>query len=442
MLGLRYELALRSDITNLPPYIFIEDVSDEQLNAVMELNTPGLTAEASTVREYNTRYAPHIHGSMRKIRAEDWPEYRDKGYSMDDWVGADGFEKAFEEYLHGTDGELVRTVDKKGNVIREYYSKLPVAGNNVEITLDLELQRVAEENLGYFIENLQQVGVENGAGKDADKGAVVVMEVGTGEVLACASYPSYDLTQFRDPDYYSELSKDKRGPMLNRALQATYPPGSVFKMVTSVAALENHIIEPDTRITTKGIYTKYEGEDGPTCLIYTRHDRRTHGTINVSEALSKSCNYFFYEVGDMMDIDMLDEVSKGFGLGEPTGVELYEEVGTRANPETKEKIYEGSAANWNPGDQILAAIGQSENRFTPMQLASYAATLASKGTRYSATFLNRVVSADYSTLVKESQPEVLSTVEMSQSTLDAVYQGMSDATHYGTASMYYIVQES
>ena len=440
VLGLRYELALRTDITNLPPYIFIEDVSDEDLNTVMELNTPGLTAEVSTVREYNSLYAPHILGSMRKISYVDWPEYRDKGYAMDDEVGADGFELAFEEYLHGTDGQLVRTVDKNGNVIREYYSKLPVAGNNVEVTLDLELQRVAEENLAYYIENLQQVGVENGAGKDADKGAVVVVEVGTGKVLACASYPTYDLSQFRDPDYYQSLMDDSRSPLYNRALQAPYPPGSVFKMVTSVAGLENHVIEPNTRITTKGIYTKYEGENGPTCLIYTRHDRRTHGTINVSEALSKSCNYFFYEVGDMLDIDQLDAVAKGFGLGEPTGIELYEEIGYRANPETKERLYEGSAANWNPGDQILAAIGQSENRFTPMQLASYAATLASGGTRYSCTFLNRVVSADYSTLVRESQPEVLSTVEMSDSTLQAVYKGMSDATHYGTASMYYEVQ--
>ena len=442
VLGLRYELALRSEITNLPPYILIEDVSDEDLNTVMELNTPGLTAEASTVREYNTVYAPHILGSMTKISYVDWPEYRDKGYAMDDWVGASGFEAAFEEYLHGTDGQLVRTVDKKGNVIREYYSKLPVAGNNVEITLDLELQRVAEESLGYFIENLQAVGgVENGAGRDADKGAVVAVEVGTGKVLACASYPSYDLTHFREPEYYNQLMEDERSPMFNRALQAAYPPGSAFKMVTAVAGLENHVIEPGSRITTKGIYTKYDGDQGPVCLIYSRHGEN-HGTINVSEALSKSCNYFFYEVGDMLDIDQLDQVAAGFGLGEATGIELGEEPGRRANPETKAKIYEGTNGNWNPGDQILAAIGQSENRFTPMQLASYAATLGARGTRYACTFLNRVVSADYSTLVKESQPEVLSTVEMQQSTLDAVYQGMSDATHYGTASMYYVIQEN
>lgn len=440
VLGLRYELALRNgDISNLPAYILVEDVSDDDLNAIMELNIPGLEAEVSTVREYNTIYAPHILGSMKKIGAEEWPEYKDKGYSMDAEIGASGLEKAFEEQLHGTDGQLVRTVDKNGNIIREYYSELPVAGHNVEVTLDLELQQIAEDSLAYYIQNLQATGgidEGTGMGSDAEKGAVVALEVGTGKVLACASYPTYDLTKFRDPEYFKELNEDEKAPMFNRALQAAYPPGSTYKMVTAVAGMENQMISRYTEILTKGIYTKYDGDQGPMCLIYSRTGAN-HGLINVSQALSVSCNWFFYEVGDMLTSEQLDETAKNFGLGEPTGIELYEETGHRANPETKAEIYKGSDAKWYPGDKILAAIGQSENRFTPMQLASYTATLATKGTRYACTFLNRVVSADYSTLVEETVPEVLSTVKMSSDTVDAIFQGMNSTTHTGTASYYY-----
>lgn len=439
VLGLRYELALRTDITNLPAYVLIEDVSDDDLNTIMELNIPGLEAEVSTVREYNTKYAPHILGSMKRIGAEEWPEYKDKGYSMDAEIGASGLERAFEDYLHGTDGQLVRTVDKNGNVIREYYSKLPVAGHNVEITLDLDLQKIAEDSLEYYIKNLQATGgidEGTGMGSDASRGSVVAVEVGTGKVLACASYPSYDLTRFREPEYFKQLNEDEDKPMYNRALLAAYPPGSTYKMVTATAGMENDKISRYTEILTKGIYTKYDAENGPMCLIYSR-THRTHGSINVSQALSVSCNWFFYEVGDMLTSEQLDETAKNFGLGEPTGVELYEEVGHRANPETKAEIFQGSDANWYPGDKILAAIGQSENRFTPMQLASYTATLAAKGTRYACTFLNRVVSADYSTLVKEQQPQVLSTVQMSADTVGGIFKGMNDTTHTGTATYYY-----
>ena len=358
---------------------------------------------------------------------------------MDAEIGADGFEKAFEEYLHGTDGELVRTVDKEGNVIREYYSKPPVAGNNVEVTLDLKLQTVAEEALAYYIENLRATGgidEGTGMGSDAEGGAVVALKVGTGEVLACASYPTYDLAHFREPEYYKELNSDPLTPMFNRALQMTQAPGSSYKMVTAVSGLENHVIGRYTEILTKGRYTKYDGEYGPMCLVYSRRGA-THGVINVSQALQFSCNYFFYEVGDRLTSEQLDSTAKAFGLGEPTGVELYERTGQRANPETKKALYEGVSGNWYPGDKILAAIGQSENRFTPMQLASYVATIAAKGNRYACTFLSRVVSADYSTLVKEMAPQVLSTVKMSEETIGAVYDGMNAVTKGGGTAVWY-----
>lgn len=440
VLGLRYELALRADITNLPSYILIEDVKDDHLNAIMELNIPGLDAEVSTVREYHTAYMAHILGSMTKITAGDWPKYKELGYAMDASVGESGLELAFEEYLHGIDGVLRRTVDPEGNIISEEYSKLPKAGNNVETTLDLYLQIAAEDALAYYIENMRITGGASegtGSGADAEGGAVVVIEVGTGDVLACASYPTYDLSRYREPEYYNQLKNEKFAPIYNRALQATYAPGSTYKMCTAVAALENGVIGRYTEILTKGIYEKYASSGmTPTCLIYSRR-RGTHGVVDVTGALSVSCNYFFYDVGDMLTTEQLDSTAKALGLGEPTGVELEERIGYRANPQTKELIYDGVAENWNPGDKILAAIGQSENRFTPMQMASYIATLASGGTRFACTFLSRVVSSDYSTLVEEQTPEVLSTVNMSESTKDAILTGMKKVCDTGTAVDYF-----
>ena len=440
VLGMRFELALRADITNLPSYVLIEDVADDQLNAIMELNIPGLDAEVSTVREYKTPYMAHILGAMVQISAEDWPEYKEKGYSMDAYVGDSGLEKAFEHYLHGTDGQLQRTVDSDGNVISERYTKLPVAGYNVETTLSLPLQMAAEDALGYYIENMRAMANADeggGSGADAEGGAVVVLEVGTGEVLACASYPTYDLSRFREPEYYAQLNSDKLTPMFNRALQAEYPPGSTYKMCTSVAGLENGVIGRYTTIVTKGIYTRYANSGlTPMCLVYSRR-KAVHGSIDVTEALSVSCNYFFYEVGDMLTNEQLDSTAKALGLGEPTGVEIYEETGSRANPETKERLYDGVDGLWNPGDQILAAIGQSENRFTPMQMASYVATIANGGNRLACTFLSRVVSADYSKLVEENSPEVLSVVQMSPDTRGAILDGMKKVADTGTAVDYF-----
>ena len=440
VLGLRFELALRTEITKLPSYILIEDVADAELNAIMELNIPGLDAEVSTVREYRTPYLAHILGAMVQISAEDWPEYKEKGYAMDAYVGDSGLEKAFEHYLHGTDGQLQRTVDADGNVISERYTKLPVAGYNVETTLSLPLQIAAEDALGYYIENMRAMASADeggGSGADAEGGAVVVLEVGTGDVLACASYPTYDLARFRETEYYKQLSGDKLTPMFNRALQAEYPPGSTYKMCTSVAGLESGVISRYTTIVTKGIYTRYANSGlTPMCLVYSRR-KAVHGSIDVTEALSVSCNYFFYEVGDMLTNEQLDSTAKALGLGEPTGVEIYEETGYRASPETKEKLFEGIDENWYAGDQILAAIGQSENRFTPMQMASYIATIANGGNRLACTFLSRVVSADYSKLIEENTPEVLSVVDMSKDTRDAIVEGMKKVADEGTAVDYF-----
>jgi len=258
-------------------------------------------------------------------------------------------------------------------------------------------------------------------GADAEGGALVAIDGKTGKVLVCASYPTYDLSRFFED--YDMLMEDEYTPLYNRALQASYPPGSTYKMVTLIAAMESGKLQPDEIITDGGVYMKYASEGfTPTCLAWKY--RETHGDCDAAKALEKSCNYFFYELGDRISITYLDDVAKHMGLGEPTGVELAEDVGQRANRETKKSLYIGFDAGWYSADQVLSAIGQSINRFTPMQLCVYATTLANRGVRREATFMNRVVSADYQTLLLESEPKVADTMYISDDTYDAIIEGM------------------
>lgn len=426
VIGLYYELMLRTDITNLSSYVFLEDVPDDILNAILELNVPGLDAAASTTREYYTTYAAHILGTISAMNADDWKVYKEKGYKMDDKIGKSGLEKAFEEYLHGTDGRLARVVDKNGNIVSQYYTKEPVAGHNVETSIDLNLQIVAEETMRQIHETLTTTNGTDGGGNGADiQGmACVVMDTRTGEVLACASYPSYDPATFNK--LYNELMEDPLKPTRNRALMEAYPPGSTFKVAMSIAGLESGKIDRYTQIRDDGVFTKY-GTPSPKCLVYSRTGG-THGYLDVAGALRVSCNYFYYKLGDWMDWEDVDSVVKSLGLGEHTGIELGENIGQRANAETKKKNYSGSDANWYAMDQVLASIGQSDHRYTPMQLCAYASAVANKGTRYAATFLKRVVSADYSELVEENTREILSVTKMSPETIAAVYDGMHQVT--------------
>ena len=428
VIGLRYELMLRTDITNLSSYVFMEDVPDDILNAILELNVPGLDAAATTKREYYTTYAAHILGTTGAMDPDDWEKYKDLDYKMDDRIGKSGLERAFEEYLHGSDGRLARVVDKNGNIVSQYYVKEPVAGHNVETSIDLNLQMVAEEAMKQVHDELAAKEGENGS--DVQGMACVVMDTRTGEVLACASYPTYNPSTFNQD--WEQLRVDPMKPTKNRALEEIYPPGSTYKVAMSIAALESGAISRYTEIRDDGIYTKY-GKDGPKCLVYTRTGG-THGYLDVAGALRVSCNYFYYVVGDRMDWDDVDAVGKSLGLGEHTGVELAESVGQRANEETKKKKHSGSDAHWYAMDQVLASIGQSDHLYTPMQLCSYTAAVANKGTRYAATFMNRVVSADYSTLIEENTRDVLSVTHMSPETSEAIFDGMRQVITKGSGA--------
>jgi penicillin-binding protein 2 len=442
VIGLRYEMDLRSCVGSLPIYVFLEDISDQALSSIMELNIPGLTVEASTVREYNTKYAAHILGYVGPMNAEQWETYKNnKDYTMDSEIGQDGFEAAFEEYLHGVDGLREDTVTTSGELVSSRYIIEPKAGSNVEVSIDINLQRAAEETLEQVISDLraQEAGKD---GHDAEGGAVVALDVKTGQVLVCASYPTYDLSTFFE-DYNAILGAE-HSPLFNRALQGTYPPGSTYKMSMVVAGINSGIINSETKIYDRGIWDQ-DGAAGDKykdfqlyCLQYTNYGE-IHEHMNAAEALMVSCNYFFYELGDRIGLSAMDSTAKGLGLGERTGIELPEYIGHRANAETKKLLYTGDEAGWWQADQVTAAIGQSDNRFTPMQLCVYASTLANRGTRYRSTFLNRVVSADYRSLLKENKPTVQSTFNISDDAYLAYTQGMYLVTHgngywSGTAS--------
>ena len=452
VIGIRYELDLRQGIVDtLPLYIFLEDASSQELYALLELNTPGLIAESSNVRAYNTKYAAHILGYIGPMTKDQWNEiYKPlPGYPLDALVGQSGLEEAFEEYLHGTDGIRVDERTADGTLVRSYYKvvdgveKRPINGQNVELSIDLNVQTTAEEQMKALFTELRQSG-ENLAegekkpdGSDAEGGAVVVMDVKTGQLLACASYPTYDLSTFRE-DYNALLEQDF-APLYNRALQATYPPGSTYKMAMLIAGIDSQAISRTQNIVDQGVYRKYEASGFTAdCLIWsTNHS--THGAINAMEALRDSCNYYFYTVGDKLDINVIDRVAKGLGLGEKTGIELAEKPGLRANPENKLALHKGNTdlGRWYAADQIMASIGQSINSFTPVQLCAYTSALANRGVRYKATFLSRVLDADYSSVIYTNEPVEASRLDISDEAYAAYTEGMRMVITEGSVRRYF-----
>ena len=417
IVGVRYELDGRSS------YTFAEDVSTELLGRITDGKYRGVTIKTAAARVYNTKLAAHILGTVGAIWQEEWRSdestgyvgYADKGYNMNDLVGKDGVEKAFEEYLHGKDGKRLITTDENGKITGELYTREPQPGGTVALTIDIDLQQVVEDTLASTIQGMID--------KDSNErgGAAAVIQVGTGEVLAMASYPTYDLETFNQD--YDELVKDERLPMFNRATQGVYAPGSTFKLCTSVAALEEGIITPSTIIEDKGIYTYYV-DPQPMCWIW-RQAHTTHGRINVSQAIVDSCNYFYYEVGRLTGIKKLDEYATAFGLGQSTGIEIGDVSGVLASPEWAES----HDREWTDGQTITAAIGQSYNLFTPLQLANYVATLVSGGEHYEAHLLKNVKSYDNSRVIGVYGEGPLNDLNISDSTMAAVTKGMHDLTY-------------
>lgn len=423
IIAVRYGME-KKDFGVATPYTFATDVSMEVVQEVSERGflMAGVSVEVEPVREYaNGSMAVHILGRTGIIYAEEYKKLKDEGYGMNDIIGKDGIEKELEGYLKGKDGSIMVKQNQKGSVEQVLSRVEPKTDNYAVLTIDSKLQAVTEEALEKNI-----AAARADKGPDAFSGAAVAIDVKTGGVLAIASYPDYDPTTYNEK--YDELLKDKTNPLFNRALNGTYTPGSTFKPLTAVAALEEGVVTPNSTISCEGVYKYYAPSYQPTCLIWK--SGRTHESLTVSEAIGVSCNYYFYEAGRRVGIEKLNEYAKAFGLGEPTGIELSEATGIVAGPKYREKL----DMEWYPGDTLQAAIGQSDNMFTPVQLASYISTILNKGTRYSLSIIKEIREYDTDNIVYQTKPKVLSQIELKDSTVEAVKDGMRRVTDDGTAS--------
>ena len=433
--SVRYAVNVRYEI-NTNSYIFVEDASIDLISDLMGVVGNVVEVETSYVREYNTQYAAHILGYVQAMSEEDMAKYRpedeNSGYDYDTKVGRDGVEAAFEDWLHGTNGEARVTRTANGTVTSTVYLEDPVPGNHVYLTIDIQLQEQAERILETGIYELQIERNDDNAEavaegrldevrEDIQGGAIVVVDVKTGEPLAIASYPTYDLATIIED--YADLLEADYDPLFNRALMGAYAPGSTFKPCTAIAGLTENIINTETQIECTGIFTKYESQGyAPACWIYTQMDGQlTHGYDNVTEALKDSCNIFFYTVADDLGIRKLMEYAEDFGLGESTGIELTETTGNMSNPDNHLN-YDVDA--WVDGDTVQAGIGQSDSMFTPLQIAEYCAAIANGGTRHSAALLKSVRSYDYSRQLYQNKTEVLSIVDSADYNWAAVQRGM------------------
>ena len=419
--GVLYELYYRSRITNWPIYYFAEDVDVDFITRVKELGLRGVEIETTSVRKYETEYAAHLLGRVAAMNENEVEYYLGlgEGYTQNDYVGREGAELAFESYLHGSPGTRAIERNEEGKITSSLWltdegtgeSLAPEPGDNVFLTIDIELQQMVEELLAARVPGLSE---------EVEGAACVVELVDTGEILAAASYPGFNLETYVQD--FTQNSTDPLNPLMNRAFQGLYPPGSTFKMITAIAGLEEGIITPTTRIRDEGVYRRWSYPQ-PQCWIY-RSGLGNHGLINVTRAIEVSCNYFFYEVGYQLGIDRLDQYAAMFGLGQKTGVELSESAGVMASPAFTESL----GGTWYEGNITSVAIGQESTQVTPIQLTNYISTLVNGGTRYSTHLLKSVKSSDFSQVLYNYEPQVMAELNLSEENLNAVTQGMLDLT--------------
>ena len=433
--GVRFCLEIRA-IVNTTDYIFASDVPVDFIAYLSEQNLASVSINTRSVRQYHTQYAAHLLGYVGTMTRDQYEsKYRDLGYPYNSTVGQTGAEAAFEEYLHGTPGSVTTYTDETGAVVNRVVTAPAVAGDNVYLTIDIGLQEAAENALAAAITQMNDERIagaeadaaESGEYKEpelADGGGIVMLDVRSGEVLALASYPTYDLSTFYSN--YAALLNDPGKPLTNRATNGLYNPGSTFKMVTAYAALSNLFISPSTTIYDNVVFTKYQDLGySPKCW-----SSRGHGDLNVVGALENSCNYFFFSVGDRMGITRIADAARLFGFGSHTGIEIGDAEGEVASRELKqEKYHEG----WWNADTLQACIGQGYNRFTPIQMANYVATIANGGTLYQLSVLKSVTSFDYSDVLTRRAPKVLSVIEDTGGYIPVLQQGMRAVASSGTA---------
>lgn len=376
------------------------NVNEEVVAQISERNSdfPGVSISTNAARTYLAgNLAAHVIGYTGKIKEDEYNANKDI-YNIDDIIGKTGIEYVFEKYLKGTDGEKQVEMSVDGTITGETVAKNAIAGSDVVLTIDSNLQKVTQDSLENCINKIRSGGFAQTY--DAQGGAAVVMNVNTGEVLATASYPTFEPQWFVggiSQENWAYLRDDSRHPQLNKTIQSTYEPGSTFKMVTAIAGLETGAITTKERINDTGVYRKYNMEWK--CWYYTSY-HRGHGYQNVTQALQHSCNYFFYETGDRMGIDNLSKYALHFGLGKKTGIELpNEKEGAVASKETYAKLRNGGRIG--PGDVLNASIGQGDNNFTPMQIAKYISSIANGGNVVKPTIVKSILNSDGSEVSRD-----------------------------------------
>lgn len=427
--GVQYEMHLR-EFSTKTPFTFATSVSRSTSYTISENNQffVGVEVQLNPVREYlSGTTAAHLIGTVGLLSAEEYEEYKDKGYSYNDTIGKSGIEQALESLLRGTAGVRTLYKDADGNVIDEEETVSPVTGSTAVLTLDTDLQKATEQALETVGQKIRAEGDPSGDGKDIQSGAVVVLDVNDNSVLACASWPTFDLTTYYED--YAELLNAEYNPLFNRALYGGFAPGSTFKPAVAVAALNEKKITPDSTFYCGSWYTYFANEG------VRIHCLANHGDANVVYALGKSCNSFFCEMGRLVGIETLNSYCRQLGLGVASGVEVGESLGLLAGREERE----AAGGVWYPADTSQAAIGQSDNMITPVQLAVYASTLANRGVRYKAHLVRSTI--DYEGNETVVAPEVLSEMTVSDETWDTVREGMLLTATNGTATRFFVGAE-
>ena len=415
--GIHYEMQLQA-FSNVNNFIMAENVSEATVATIKEhsLSLPGVEIVETSTRSYEqSTVLPHVLGRVGKITAEKWKvtdengqttyPLREKGYNMNDIIGISGLESAYEDELRGKDGVETITRNSDGVIVDTALTTVPEPGHTVQLTIDSRFQKAVDKALAENIDMINRV--YNTGSMKAAAGAAVVLDVKDGSVLAASNYPSFDQNLYATQ--YSEYSADESLPLFNRALQGLYTPGSTFKPAVAVAALDSGLINQYSTVFCNGVYTFYKGYS-PRC---TRHGHS--GNIDVVTAIKWSCNIFFYDVGRRTTSDVYDAYAYKMGLGTRTGVEVNEATG---------RLTTKNDSNYTASLDIQAAIGQGNTVVTPVQLATYAGTLANRGVRYRTHFVKAILDTNTSKVLQETQPEVMDVIEDRGDTFDLVRQGM------------------
>ena len=415
--GIHYEMQLQA-FSNVNNFVMAENVSEATVATIKEnsLSLPGVEIVETSTRSYEQgTVLPHVLGRVGKITAEKWKvtdengqvtyPLKEKGYNMNDIIGISGLESAYEDELRGKDGVETITRNSDGVIVNTALTTVPEPGHTVQLTIDSEFQKAVDQALAKNVEWIKNTYADS---KQANAGAVVVIDVKTGGVLAASNYPSFDQNLYAAQ--YSEYSADENMPLFNRALQGLYTPGSTYKPSVAVAGLDTGLLNRNSTVNCTRVYTYYK-DYRPRCAQHGHGN----GPIDVINAIKWSCNIFFYDVGRRLTSDVYDAYAYKLGLGQRTGVEVSEALG---------HLTTKNDSNYTESLDIQAAIGQGNTAVTPIQLATYAATLANRGTRYRTHFVKAILDSNTGKTLEETQPEVMDVVEDKGETFDLVREGM------------------